>query len=80
DMLMPVAERIDLAALLPADRGYYNFVGSLSTPPCTHGVIWMVMREPLRVPPSQVAIFARIHPMNVRPLQSLAGRIIKQSE
>lgn len=80
DMLMPVAERIDLAALLPANRGYYNFVGSLSTPPCTHGVIWMVMREPLRVPPSQVAIFARIHPMNVRPLQPLAGRLIKQSE
>lgn len=79
-MLMPVAGRTDLDPLLPADRGYYNFVGSLSSPPCTEGVVWMVMREPLRVPPSQVAIFARVHPMNVRPLQPLAGRLIKQSE
>ncbi len=80
DMLMPVADRTDLGPLLPADHGYYNFVGSLSSPPCTEGVVWMVMREPLRVPPSQVAIFARVHPMNVRPLQPLAGRLIKQSE
>lgn len=80
DMPMPVADPADLAALLPADRGYYNFVGSLTAPPCTEGVIWMVMREPLRVPPSQVAIFARVHPGNVRPLQPLAGRLIKQSE
>jgi carbonic anhydrase len=80
DMLMPVPERRDLRELLPADPGYYNFVGALSSPPCTAGVVWMVMREPLRIPPSQVAIFARVHPMNVRPLQPLAGRLIKQSE
>lgn len=80
DMLMPVADRIELDSLLPVDRGYYNFVGALSSPPCTEGAIWMVMREPLRLPPSQVAIFARVHPMNVRPLQPLAGRLIKQSE
>ena len=80
DMLMPVPERKELGPLLPADSGYYNFVGALSSPPCTEGVIWMVMREPVRIPPSQVAIFARVHPMNVRPLQPLAGRLIKQSE
>ena len=80
DMLMPVPDRRDLSQLLPADPGYYNFIGALSSPPCTEGVVWMVMREPVRIPPSQVAIFARIHPMNVRPLQPLAGRLIKQSE
>lgn len=80
DMLMPVPERKELNALLPADPGYYNFVGALSSPPCTEGVVWMVMREPVPIPPSQVAIFARVHPMNVRPLQPLAGRLIKQSE
>src|SRR5690606_10571414 len=79
-MLMPVPERKELGALLPADPGYYNFVGALSSPPCTEGAVWTVMRDPLRIPPSQAAIFARIHPMNVRPLQPLAGRLIKQSE
>lgn len=80
DMAMPVSRRIDLDALLPEERGYYNFVGTLSVPPCTPGVVWMVLREPVRIPPSQVAIFARLHPGNVRPLQPLAGRLIKQSE
>lgn len=79
-MSMPVDEMVELGALLPADRGYYNFIGGLSAPPCTPGAIWMVLREPVRVPPEQAAIFARVHPSNVRPVQPLAGRLIKQSE
>ncbi len=77
----PVVARksLDLAALLPEDRGYYTYMGSLTTPPCSEGVLWMVMRQPVTVSADQIAIFARIYPMNARPVQHVAGRRIKQS-
>jgi carbonic anhydrase len=70
---------IDLARLLPEDRRYYTYMGSLTTPPCSEGVLWVVMRQPVTVSPEQIAIFSRLYPMNARPLQSAAGRVIKQS-
>ena len=70
---------IDLNHLLPADRRYYTYMGSLTTPPCSEGVLWMVMREPVQMALSQIDIFARLYPMNARPIQSAAGRLIKQS-
>ena len=77
----PVVARksLDLAALLPAERGYFTYMGSLTTPPCSEGVLWMVMREPVQLSAAQIAIFARLYPMNARPLQQAAGRLIKQS-
>jgi len=71
--------RIDLAQMLPEDRRYYTYMGSLTTPPCTEGVLWMVMKQPVPVAPEQVAIFSRLYPMNARPVQQAAGRLIKQS-
>jgi carbonic anhydrase len=70
---------LDLAALLPAERGYFTTMGSLTTPPCTEGVLWMVMKQPVQVSPEQIAIFSRLYPMNARPIQSAAGRLIKES-
>lgn len=72
-------QRLELSALLPEDRGYYTYMGSLTTPPCSEGVLWMVMRQPLTVSADQIAIFARLYPMNARPVQQAAGRLIKQS-
>ena len=69
----------DPTALLPARRGYYTYMGSLTTPPCTEGVLWIVMQQPIQVSPQQLAIFARLHPMNARPIQPLNNRVIKQS-
>jgi len=69
----------DPTALLPARRGYYTYMGSLNTPPCTEGVLWIVMQQPIQVSPQQLAIFARLHPMNARSIQPLNGRVIKQS-
>ncbi len=69
----------DPMTLLPARRGYYTYMGSLTTPPCTEGVLWIVMQQPIQVSPQQLAIFARLHPMNARPVQPLNGRVIKQS-
>ena len=77
----PLAARLplDLNELLPADRRYYTYMGSLTTPPCSEGVLWMVMQQPVSVSTEQIDVFARLYPMNARPLQQAAGRLIKQS-
>lgn len=70
---------IDVSALLPGDRRYYTYMGSLTTPPCSEGVLWMVMKMPVQISPEQLAIFARLYPMNARPIQAPHGRLIKES-
>jgi carbonic anhydrase len=72
--------RLDPADLLPADRRYYTYMGSLTTPPCSEGVRWVVMRTPVSLTPEQIELFARIYPMNARPAQAAAGRRIMQSQ
>ena len=70
---------IDVSALLPNDRRYYTYMGSLTTPPCSEGVLWMVMKAPVQISPEQLAIFTRLYPMNARPIQAQRGRLIKES-
>jgi carbonic anhydrase len=76
---MPARSSLDLNALLPKDRRYYTYMGSLTTPPCSEGVLWMVMQQPVTISPEQIDIFARLYPMNARPIQSANGRMIKAS-
>ena len=76
---VPAPTAIDPAALLPTDRRYFTYMGSLTTPPCSEGVLWMVMQQPVPVSPQQIDIFSRLYPMNARPVQQAAGRLIKQS-
>ncbi len=71
--------RIDLSQLLPEDRRYYTYMGSLTTPPCSEGVLWMVMKQPVPISVEQVSIFSRLYPMNARPIQQADGRLIKES-
>ncbi|MBT9594989.1 MAG: carbonic anhydrase family protein [Vitreoscilla sp.] len=70
---------IDLNHLLPEDRRYYTYMGSLTTPPCSEGVLWMVMKQPVQLSADQINIFARLYPMNARPVQNASGRLIKES-
>jgi len=70
---------IDLNQLLPTERSYFTYMGSLTTPPCSEGVLWMVMKKPVTISPEQLAIFTRLYPMNARPVQSASGRMIKES-
>lgn len=70
---------IDLSKLLPAKRDYYTYMGSLTTPPCSEGVLWLVLKQPMEISADQLAIFSRLYPMNARPIQRSAGRIIKES-
>ncbi|MEI7463896.1 MAG: carbonic anhydrase family protein [Burkholderiales bacterium] len=71
--------QLDPTELLPSDRRYYTYMGSLTTPPCSEGVLWMVMKTPVQISPEQLKIFARLYPMNARPVQALQGRTIKES-
>jgi carbonic anhydrase len=71
---------IDLNQLLPEQRGYFTYMGSLTTPPCSEGVLWMVMKQPVPVSDYQIAVFSRLYPMNARPVQPANGRLIKESE
>lgn len=70
---------IDASALLPKDRGYYTFEGSLTTPPCSEDVRWLVLKSPLRIESTEIAQFAKIYPMNARPTQPTNGRSVEQS-
>jgi carbonic anhydrase len=65
---------IDPAALLPRDRSYYSYTGSLTTPPCTEGVRWLVLKSPSTASKAEVAKFAALYPNNARPVQKLNGR------
>jgi carbonic anhydrase len=70
---------IDLNVLLPENRAYWTYMGSLTTPPCTEGVLWMVLKQPVQVAAEQVAIFARVFRSNARPVQPGNGRLVKES-
>ncbi len=71
--------QIDLNGLLPSDRRYFTYMGSLTTPPCSEGVLWVVLQQPVQVSGRQIDIFSRLYPMNARPIQQASGRLIKQS-
>jgi carbonic anhydrase len=70
---------LDLAALLPAEKGYYSFEGSLTTPPCSEGVNWMVLKQPVKLSAQQVKRFRQMFSFNARPIQPLNGRVVKES-
>jgi carbonic anhydrase len=71
---------IQLQDLLPADRGYYTYPGSLTTPPCSEGVTWYVLKTPSTLSPEQVAAFAKIYPSNARPIQPTNGREVLETK
>jgi carbonic anhydrase len=72
--------QINAAELLPADRSYFTFAGSLTTPPCTEGVNWFVLKTPVTISNKQVATFAEIYPYDERPTQRLYGRAVLASK
>ena len=71
--------QIDASGLLPADRSYYTFSGSLTTPPCTENVTWFVLQHASSVSPAQVQQFSQLYRDNARPTQPLNDRIVLES-
>ena len=70
---------IDLAGILPDNPAHFLYLGSLPTPPCTEDVIWAVMKTPVGMSADQLAVFARLHARNSRPIQVTNGRPILES-
>jgi carbonic anhydrase len=70
---------IDPNGLLPQGRGYFAYAGSLTTPPCSETVSWMLLTNPIEVSETDVAAFARLYPMNARPAQKPNRRFVLRS-
>ncbi len=74
---MPSAA-IDLNELLPSSPLYYQYMGSLTTPPCTEGVLWLIMKSPMTLSPAQIRMFGQLFPNNARPPQPTNGRPVRE--
>jgi carbonic anhydrase len=72
--------QINAAALLPADRGYYTFSGSLTTPPCNENVTWYELKHPVTVTPAEIEQFSKLYRHDARPTQSLYDRVVLESK
>jgi carbonic anhydrase len=70
---------IDPEKLVPAQTGYYTYEGSVTAPPCTEGVTWFVMKTPTEISADQIAKFAKLYPRDVRPVQPLNGRVVRET-
>jgi len=67
-------ETVNVNDLLPADRSYYRYNGSLTTPPCTEGVKWLMMTNPVELSEAQVAAFDAVMYDDYRPVQPFNAR------
>jgi len=75
-----LADPIDPSELLPpgfADARHHSYEGSLTTPPCTEGVGWAVLEQPLELSEGQIASYTSIYSSTNRPLQPLNGRAVQ---
>ena len=69
-------EMVDLRRLVPDTGVFFRYQGSLTTPPCTEGVRWLIARETIDLSADQIAKFARLFPNNFRPVQPLGDRTV----
>jgi len=76
DVTTVEGKTISALELLPGDKGYYKFTGTLTTPPCSPDITWVVLKTPVQVSGDTIARFGRAYPMNARPTQPVAGRDI----
>ena len=79
DQVRLPAEILDMNELLPKDQRYYQFIGSLTTPPCTEGVLWMVFKQAVQISNEQIKLFQQLYPRNARPVQPTNGRPVRSA-
>jgi carbonic anhydrase len=80
DSVRMPAGLLNLNELLPKDQRYYQFMGSLTTPPCTEGVLWLVLKQPMTASPGQLKMFGQLFPNNARPVQPLHDRPVRNAQ
>lgn len=74
---IPVKEPLDLQALLPQDQTSFHYNGSLTTPPCTEEVKWIIFEQPIELSKIQIQEFQEIFSDNHRPVQPLNNEILR---
>jgi carbonic anhydrase len=72
--------QIDASWILPSDRRYYTFSGSLTTPPCSEDVTWFVLKHPTTVSAEEIERFSKLYRNDARPTQPLYDRIVRESQ
>jgi carbonic anhydrase len=71
---------INPSDLLPRNtRAYFMYMGSVTAPPCTEGVTWFVIKNPIELSENQINAFAKLYPNDARPVQPLNGRVVRES-
>jgi carbonic anhydrase len=70
---------IDPHGMLPTTLSYFRYPGSLTTPPCSEVVEWLLLTTPVQVSAADVAAFAKLYPMNARPVQKDNRRYVLRS-
>lgn len=70
------SESIDWLSILPIDKTTYRYQGSLTTPPCSEGVSWFVMKNPVQLSAAQIKAITAAYSGNNRPLNPLNGRTV----
>jgi carbonic anhydrase len=71
--------QIDVSRILPRDRGYFTFSGSLTTPPCSEDVTWFVLKNPTAVSAQEIERFSQLYRNDARPTQPLYGRTVLET-
>jgi carbonic anhydrase len=72
--------QIDVSTVLPPDRSYYTFSGSLTTPPCSEEVTWFVLKHPMTISAEEIKQFSRLYRNDARPTQPLYDRVVLASQ
>jgi carbonic anhydrase len=75
----PAGVTIDAGALLPADHTFFTYPGSLTTPPCTEGITWFVLKMPIEMSQAQIDAYTRLEHLGHtnRPIQNLGSRTVR---
>ena len=71
---------LNVKDILPAEHSYFTFAGSLTTPPCSEEVTWYVLKGQSSLSAEQLAAFAKLYPLNARPIQPSNGRQILETK
>jgi carbonic anhydrase len=75
---MPGTSQIDFTGLFFSGIRYYNYIGSLTTPPCSMGLQWIILTEPVILSTEQIDFFKARYNHNYRPVQPLNNRLVYQ--
>jgi carbonic anhydrase len=68
---------INARDLMPTDKSYFRYMGSLTTPPCSEGVHWYVLKRPIELSKAQIDLLIGVTGgENARPLQNRNNRMI----